>query len=301
MIAAEPPPVALPTGPNAPEVSVPAFVVPVVLLGALLHASWNTIAKSGPKKFFNSVLICVGSAVISILLLPFVEPPAPESWPFIGVSVCLQIAYYSLIAAAYEAGDMSLAYPLMRGVSPLLVAVASGPLIGELLSLTGWLGVLLICTGVMAMAIDAGRRSLPNGKAIGYALLNAGVIASYTLVDGVGVRLSGSPLGYTMWDCILAAVPLGAYALWRHRGDLLRYARGREHLALVGGAATLGSYALALYAMTLAPVAMVAALRETSILFGAGLSYLVLKERVGWQRMTACAVLLCGVAAIRLA
>ncbi len=274
-------------------------VVLVVLLAAFCHALWNTIAKAGPRKFFNSVMIAGGSAVISLAALPFLTQPEAASWPYLAASVSLQIVYYSLVAAAYGAGDMSQAYPLMRGTAPLIVAIASGPLIGEALEPARWAGVGLICLGVLAIALNARRRAAPNTAGTVYALVNAGVIAGYTLVDGVGVRLSGAPAAYTMWNCVATAALFLGYVGLSQRAEFLAYVRPRWHLALVGGAGTLASYGLSLWAMTQAPVAVVAALRETSILFGAALSFLILKERIGWPRLAASGVILAGAATIR--
>ncbi|WP_282341305.1 MULTISPECIES: DMT family transporter [Pseudomonas] len=278
-----------------------ASVVLMVLFAALLHAGWNTAVKSGHDKSLNAVLVSAGAGAIAALGLCFVEAPSPASWPYLACSVCAQVIYYRLVAAAYRHGDLSQAYPLMRGTAPLLVALASAPLLGESLSLTGWGGVLLICSGVLGLAVDAWLRDGVSARATGLALLNACVIASYTLIDGVGVRLSQAPVGYTLWIFFLTAIPLLGWTLFRRPRELLRYARSRPALPLVGGSGTLGSYGIALYAMTLAPVASVAALRETSILFATLLSVLLLGERIGPRRGVATAFIAAGAMVIRLA
>jgi len=276
-------------------------VVVLVLFAALLHASWNALVKSSPDKFLDIVLVTSGSAVFCVVALPFIALPMPASWPYVAASVVIHIVYFVLIGAAYRSGDMSHAYPLMRGLPPLLVALLSGPLIGEQLSAGEWGGILLICGGILGLLLVEGRSGGMSRASTGFALVNAVAIAGYTLVDGTGVRLSAYPVAYTMWIFLLTAPPILAWALLRRRAGVVVHVRARWHLALIGGACTLGAYILVLWAMTQAPIAMVAALRETAIVFATGLSVIVLKERFGWGRPAAAAVILLGVIAIKLA
>lgn len=276
-------------------------VVLLVLFAALLHASWNALVKSSPDKFLDIVLVTSGSAVFCVAALPFLALPMPASWPYVAASVVIHIVYFALIGAAYRCGDMSHAYPLMRGVPPLLVALLSGPLIGEQLSAGEWGGILLICGGILGLLLVGKRSGGMSRASTGFALVNAVAIAGYTLVDGTGVRLSAHPVAYTMWIFLLTAPPILAWALLRRRAGVGAHVRARWHLALIGGAFTLGAYILVLRAMTQAPIAMVAALRETAIVFATGLSVVVLKERFGWGRPAAAAIILLGVIAIKLA
>lgn len=259
------------------------------------------MVKSSRDKFLDIVLVTGGSALLSALILPFLPIPALASWAYVAASVVIHVGYFVLVAAAYRAGDMSFAYPLMRGTAPLLVTVASGPLIGEYLSLGAWSGVLLICAGVMGMTFVHRSPGSTGARAASPALANALVIAAYTVVDGAGVRLSGHAAAYTMWVFLLTALPLIVWAALRRGSDLAAHLRSRWHFGMIGGACTLGAYVLALWAMTQAPVALVAALRETSILFGTALSALVLKERFGWTRHAAAAVVVSGAVILKLA
>lgn len=277
------------------------FIFLCVLGAALLNASWNAIVKSGADKALDVVLVSAGAGLVSAVVLPFLLQPVAESWPYLAASTVSQWLYYYLLSTAYHHGDMSEAYPLMRGVAPLIVATVAGPLIGETLTAHRWLGVALISAGALTMALDAHFRRSSNTSAVPYALANAGVIAFYTLVDGVGARKSGAPLAYTMWLFLLSAVPMLLWALLRRRSDFMRYARGRLHLGGLGGAATVGSYGVVLYSMTLAPVALVAALRETSILFAAAIAVLILGERISKLRYLAIGFIAVGAVAIRLA
>jgi drug/metabolite transporter (DMT)-like permease len=245
--------------------------------------------------------VATGAAVVAALILPFLALPAPASLPYLGTSAVLQVVYFALVAAAYRAADMSFAYPLMRGTAPLIVAAASGVLLGEVLSARALVGVALICGSVLT-STWLSRRGGSSFAPAALALTNAVVIAAYTLVDGIGARLSGGAvIAYTLWLSLLTGPPLIAFAAWRDAGALLATLKARWWVALGGGLATLGSYGLALFAMTLAPVATVAALRETSILFGMLIAGLLLKERVGPARIAVGIAIALGAAMLRLA
>lgn len=275
-------------------------VMLVVLIGAALHASWNAFIKSGDDKVVDTALITAGAAVLAAACLPFLPLPAQASWPYLAASVAIHVLYFALVAAAYRVSDMSFAYPLMRGTGPLIVAVLSAAVIGERLSAGAWAGVLLICGGVLGLAL-AYRR--PHGSILeptAFALGNALVIALYTFVDGVGARLSAHAFAYTFWTFLLIAPFLLAWPAARRFSVLRAQVAARWRLGLIGGACTLGSYALALWAMTKAPIAPVAALRETSILFGMAIAALVLKERFGWSGVLAAATVALGTITLRL-
>jgi drug/metabolite transporter (DMT)-like permease len=287
--------------------SIPAHVIAAVLGAALLHATWNALVKGRGAQgdpLLSTVLVVGGGSLASALLLPFMTAPAPESWPFIAASSLTQTVYYLLLIEAYRSGDMSHAYPLMRGTAPLLVAIFNGLLLGERLNGPQWLAVCLICGGVLAMMLAARSPGLPGGsqrRATVFALATACVIATYTIIDGAGVRRSGAPAAYTMWIFLLAGAAVTAWAARTRARELLRLAGARPLLVPLGGVSTLGSYGIALWAMTLAPVAAIAALRETSILFATAIAAFFLRERVGRGRLLAVALIACGAAVMRLA
>jgi drug/metabolite transporter (DMT)-like permease len=284
--------------------SMPGHVVIIVLCGAFLHASWNAVVKSGDSKFHSVVMVVSISGAMAAVALPFLIQPAQDSWPYLVLSAALQSVYIALIARSYSHIDMSLAYPLMRGSAPLLVAMASGPLIGETLPALRWLGVILVSSGVLAMALDGLRLTDTKGAAHGIqaALLNACFIAAYTITDGIGVRKSGSPIAYTLWIFVLHALPLAVWALVRSRARLLEVLGKQWQRGTFGAFATLASYGSALWAMSLeVPVASVAALRETSILFAAGLSVVIFGEKIGRWRWLGVTLICAGVATIRFA
>jgi len=277
---------------------MPIVVFAVVISAALLHATWNAIVKSGGDKFLTTMLVTAAAAGISAALLPFLKAPAPASWPYAGCSAVLQIIYFLLVARTYEVADMSQTYPLMRGTAPLLVALVTVFKMGDSLSSVAWIGVIGMSVGIFSMALGS---TLNHRQGIYLALLNAFVIAGYTLIDGVGVRRSGAPAAYTLWVFLLTGLPFSIWALSARRNTFAPYIARHWRIGIVGGVGTTASYGLALWAMTLAPVALVAALRETSILFGTLIAGLVLKEHIGARRMIAAGIIASSAAVLRLA
>jgi drug/metabolite transporter (DMT)-like permease len=219
--------------------------------------------------------------------------------PFIAVSALLTIAYFLLVARIYHLAELSQSYPVMRGTAPLLVALVSAGA-GERLSSLGWVGVLAISVGVICVAVSPGRLVLGR-KGLYLALANAVLIASYTLVDGIGVRRAAAPVGYTLWIFLLSGLPLALWAVTARRAQFVQHLAKYWHLGLAGGIGSLTSYGLALWAMTAAPIAMVAALRETSIVFGTVIAWLWLGERVGLRRLGAACIIAGGAVALRMA
>lgn len=279
-----------------------------VLLGALLHATWNALVKSGGDKQLDLALVHLLGAAASLPLLWFVGLPPPASWPFIGASLLIHVAYYVTLNGAYQHGDLGSTYPIMRGSAPLLVALAGHAVLGERLSPLSWLGIGAVTVGVLMVGLSRPAQALHHRRAIGFALANAAVIAAYTLVDGSGVRITAEAghavISYVLLLVVLDGIPY-PWLVLAQRGAAARpairaYARRRWPLAALGGLASMGSYGIALWAMTRAPVAVVSALRETSVLFATALSVWVLKERFGLQRAGGAVVIVAGVVALRL-
>ena len=274
-------------------------VVAAVLFGALLHASWNAMVKSSSDKALDTAVIHLTGSVVALPMLFVVGLPNRESWPFILSSVVIHIGYYIALTGAYKHGDLGLTYPLMRGTAPLLVALSASLTVGETLSPLSWAGVLGISCGVLALGLS--RHAMDSPRAVAFALTNAVVIAVYTVVDALGARASGNALQYVVALFVLDGWPFALLVL--HRRGFARawpYARARAPLALVGASASLGSYGIALWAMTRAPVATVAALRETSVLFAALIGTWLLKETFTFRRAVGTAAIVAGVMALRL-
>ena len=276
------------------------FGVALAVLGAgLLHASWNALIKSagGGDALLDTATVVAGSAVCSLAALPFVAPPLPASWPFAAASAVIHFAYYLTLAQAYRTGDLSFAYPLMRGVAPLLVTLAGVAVLGEHLRPNAIAGIALISGGIMLIAWFASGRH--TASAVGWAIANAAIIATYTLIDGAGARAAGNPWSYAFWLMFLEGIPFVGWIMWLKRGEASRYLLRRWRRGMLGGAASVAAYAIALWAMTRAPVAVVAALREVSVVFAAILGAVFLNERFGWRRLAGAASVAAGVAALR--
>jgi drug/metabolite transporter (DMT)-like permease len=275
-----------------------------VLGAALLHASWNAMIKAGRDPLLDTALVALAGTVVALPLTLFIQAPERASWPYIFATVVVHIGYYVALAAAYRVGDLSLGYPIMRGVAPLLVALVSGLWFGEALSASAWTGVLLICGGVISLAFVARRKSLSAGKsstaATLWALAGAAIVATYTLIDAAGVRTSGGAERYVIWLFVFIGLPFGLFVLATKRGAFLRHA-GQYWWRGVAGAAMSGlSYGIALWAMTQAPVAIIAALRETSVIFAALIGAWLLKEGHLKERMVGAAAVLAGLIALKL-
>ena len=304
-----------------------------VLCGAALHAGWNALVKSAGDKTVDTALVHFLGALVALPFALWVGLPRPEAWPFIAASLFIHIGYYIALAGAYRHGELGLTYPIMRGFAPLLVALGSATVIGEAPSAAAWAGIIGITLGValvglarqgpqapgLRQAADSPQglsasglspgQALHHGKALAFAFANAAIIAVYTVVDGLGVRteveVGGEVMRYVLWLFVFDGFPYPLLVMWRRgpqgRRDIWAYARQRWPLAAIGGTASIGSYAIALWAMTRAPVASVAALRETSVLFATVLGTWMLKEAFGWQRAIGTVVIVGGVMALRLA
>lgn len=273
-------------------------VVLAVMFGALLHASWNALVKSSRDKDLDTALIHLIGSLLAIPLVAVVGWPERAAWPYIAASVLIHIAYYTALSGAYRHGELGLTYPLMRGVAPLLVALSATFTLGESLSPLAWAGVIGISAGVLVLGLN--RHALGAPKAIGFALANAVIIAVYTVVDGLGVRASGQALQYVATLFMLDGWPYALLIFARRGHALSHYARQRWPLATLGACASLGSYGIALWAMTRAPVATVAALRETSVLFAVLLGAWLLKERFTPRRALGAGAIVAGIMALRL-
>ncbi len=273
---------------------MPAGIAAVVLLAALLHASWNAILGAGEDRALDTVLVAAGGSLAAAAALPFLPLPARSSWPYLLASVAIHTAYFAALAGAYR-GDFSPAYTLMRGAAPVLTALG-GWLGGERLAWSQWLGVLLVSGGVAAVGALRRPRGAASRRATAWALGNAVVIAGYTLVDGRGVRLSGHAPSYASWVFALDALPFLAWTLATRRREAARHAAVHWRRGLVGGALMVTAYGLVLWSMTRAPVAAVAALRETSVVFAAVIGARLLREPFGARRIAAAAVVAAGAA-----
>jgi len=278
-----------------------SIVFAAVLFGAACHAGWNAVIKVGLDPFLTTILVSLAAGAVALPFVPIVGWPEAAAWPWVTASVLLHLLYFAGLIESYRAGDMSLVYPIARGAAPLMTAILSVVFVGEMLSLAGWSGVVLLVVGVLLLSLRGGRDlSRLDRRAVGFALFTAVTICAYSLVDGLGARVSGNPHAYAVALFIGNAVIMLAYALVRRGGDVIVDMARYWRRGLAGGALQLGSYWIAIWAMTVAPIAMVAALRETSVLFGALIAVVVLKEPLRAARLAAAAMIVVGLVFIRL-
>jgi drug/metabolite transporter (DMT)-like permease len=247
--------------------------------------------------------------VVALPIVWIAGLPPVAAMPYLVASTVIHLGYYAALAGAYKHGDLGMTYPIMRGTAPMLVAMGSGTLLAESVSVAAWFGVSAICSGVILLGLKRSTHAAANHRsALIFALVNTVVIASYTFVDGLGVRAAtqygGNTLQYVSFLFLANGAPYFAWVMWRRssveRAESFKYMKARWPLSLLGAAASLASYGIALWAMTKAPIAVVAALREVSVLFAALIGSLVLKEAFGIQRGVGTLLILGGVAALRL-
>jgi drug/metabolite transporter (DMT)-like permease len=282
------------------EGSMSSGVMAAVLFAAVLHALWNSIVKSGDDKFAAAAIVCLWCGLIALgaaLLLPV---PARDSWPFVIVSAATHVVYFLLVGRLYRNADLSAAYPIMRGAAPLLTTIGAWLCLGESIGLAGAGGVALLIGGVFWMGIEGFKRGGVDRGALFAALGNSAVIALYSLIDGVGARLSDHAFSYNAWADAMTAVLFAPVILWL-RGAGFAAAPIREwRRGLIGGAAAFFAYAIVVWAMTNAPIGLVAALRETSVIFAAIIGAVVLHEKFKAPRYAAAAFIAAGIIVLRL-
>ncbi len=274
-------------------------IVALVLLAALLHACWNALIKADGDKFLFMALMAGGSGLIGLTLVPLVPVPAAASWPYIGLSVALHTAYKLFLVQSYRHGDLSQVYPIARGVAPLIVTPFAVVIAGDVISLTSAAAIAVIGLGVASLAFRGGAPLAHDPRPVAYALGTAVFIAAYTLTDGLGARLAGSPHAYAVWLFVLDGVPLTAIVLWRRRA-VLTLARAKALRGLAASVMSMTAYWLVIYGMTVAPIGPVAVLRETSVIFAAIIGALMLKEGLGRWRIAAASLVAVGVVMLRI-
>jgi len=274
---------------------VTPLVTAAVLLAAVTHASWNAIAHQITDKLVGFTLIAGGGMLIGLAMAPFVPVPAAGAWPYLAASAVIHLAYYVLLMKSFRLGDFGQAYPIARGTAPLVVTLLAALFAHEVPD--GWAaaGIAVSCAGLTGVALWGLRGGRPNWAAIGAALATGLTIAAYTVVDGLGVRASGSSLGYIAWLMAIEGVAIPAYALYRWRGRFLETLRPFAGIGLLGAALSVVAYGLVLWAQTKAELAPIAALRESSIIVGAAIGAVFFKERFGAPRIAAAGLLVVGI------
>jgi drug/metabolite transporter (DMT)-like permease len=270
-----------------------------VLLAAAMHAGWNAVLKVRLEPFAAITLVTGLAGLAGLPFMVALGLPRSEAWPWLLSSVAIHLAYNVALSAAYRHADMGQVYPIARGGAPLLTTLGSILLLREPFGAVAGIGIVILGLGICLMSLGSKDVRLDR-RALGYALLTAVTICAYTIVDGVGARAAGDPHAYSAALFVLDGFPLPLYVLLR-RG-LSGFAPMRPFVVpgFAGGAMSLAAYWIAIWAMTVAPIPLVAALRETSVLFAALIAALVLKEPVSPRRAIAAAVILTGLATIKL-
>ncbi|MBS2545589.1 EamA family transporter [Catenulispora sp. NL8] len=294
---------------EASAAGAPGILVPVVLSAAFLHACWNAILKFVPDKLTASLLMTVSGGVLAGLGAFVVPVPARASWVLLLVSAALHVGYFLMLIKTFEIGDFNQVYPLARGLSPVVVA-GFATLLGDPMSRHQTLGIAVVCGGLATLVFSAGRPKRTQGKALFWAAMTGLSIATYTVTDGVAVRHSGTAAGYTAWmmlaestmmtaACVTIMVRRGAAAPGGQdaglRAALRQLSRGDVVRAVIAGALSLLAYGLVLWAQTRGALAAVSALRETSVIFGAALGSVFLREPFGRYRILAAVTIASGI------
>ncbi|MFV1592012.1 EamA family transporter [Phaeobacter sp. JH20_36] len=272
------------------------FVIAIILSAALLHAIWNAIVKTAIDRTTTLGLVALGHVIPGAVMVATLPLPDVASLPYIGVSTVVHFGYFYMLGRAYHHGDLSVVYPIARGIVPALVSLWAMIFVGEILPVQAWVGIALIAGGIQLSSWKA-LRSGVGQSALWYALGTGFFISLYSLVDGIGVRLSGNTVSYWAWGAFLH-VFVAAFVLLRKRATLPDVPVGVWALGIAGGLVSMCAYGLVLFAKNFAPLGAVSALRETSVIFAALIGFLILKEG-NWKRRLGAAVLMAaGVALI---
>ncbi len=270
------------------------FVLSLVLAAALLHATWNALVKAGGDPLVRLAVVNAVGGLCTLPLLFLAAPPAPASWPYLIGSVLVHYAYFLALGYGYRFGDLSHVYPIARGIAPPLVAIVAWAVAGEGLGLLGLLAILVISGGIVSLAFTNDGR-LVALKPLAFGFLTGLTIAAYTLFDGLGGRAAGDVLGYIAWLFTIEGVPFSILIAWRYRRRLGPALGAGWWPGALGGALSVVAYGLVIWAMTLAPMAAVSALRETSVIIAALIGTRLLREPFGTRRVLAASVVAVGV------
>lgn len=274
-------------------------VFAALLAAALLHAGWNAVVKVGLDRFSSVLLLGLVQGGIALLLLPLFGLPPAAAWLWVAGSAALHSGYKIFLIRAYSHGDLSQVYPLARGTAPMIVAIVGALFLGETPSLVRVVAILAIAGGIMRMAGGGRQGERLSRTALLWALGTAGFTASYTLADGVGARIAGEASAFTLAMFVLDGLFMLGFGLVARGGKAVAALAPAWRSGIAAGAMSLGSYWIAISAFTQAPLAMVAALRETSVLFAMLIAFLLLGERIAPRRWAAAGLILAGIVLMR--
>ncbi len=272
-----------------------------VLISALCHASWNALIRMRGDKLVSITVLVGAAGLIALPGIFLVGVPPAEAWPYLLASAIIHVGYNSFLALAYHHGELTRVYPLVRGSAPLTTLAVSLLFLSEGVNASDVIGIVVLTAGIMVLAADGGRRAImASPQVLLYAAGTSLCITAYTLSDGLGARLAESANQYVIWLFVLDALPMVAAVLIIRRGSFLAAARANWTAGLLGGALSLVAYWIVIWAMTVAPIPIVAALRETSILFALMIGLLWLGERVTKVRAASILLVVAGLILMRL-
>ena len=277
------------------------FVFIAVLGAAALHAAWNALLKQGSEKTMSMGAIVLGHVPLALIALPFVPTPAIESYPYLGGGILLHAGYQVFLLKSYQNGDLTQVYPIARGTAPLLVAVFSAAVLGVTFEPLQTLAIVIIGCGILSLALVRRADGQRNTHAAKLALVTGVFIASYSLVDGLGARLAGTSLGFYSWLSLGNGTLMAAYLAIVSPKTLRKIASKGRGVFLIGGGASFTAYAIVIWAFTQAPIALVTALRETSIVFALVIGVFFLKERLNLIKLLSTFLTVLGAALLRYA
>ncbi len=270
-----------------------------VLLAAALHAGWNTLVKSSSDKFLSMSAVVVGHFPFACLAALTAPPPDPSSWWYILAGAALHVGYQLFLLLSYRAGDLSHVYPIARGIAPMLVAGVSVIVLGEQLTPTGVLAILAIGIGIMSLVFVRGSDGLRNRHAAEMALITGCFIAGYSLIDGYGARAAGTALGFFGWLSVINSVVFLLISSAIKPGILRTVVRKGSTIAVFGGGSSFVAYSLVVWAFTQSPIALVTALRETSIVFAMIFGVFFLNERLNLAKVLSTTLTIFGAVLLR--
>ncbi|MDJ1016896.1 MAG: DMT family transporter [Paracoccaceae bacterium] len=272
-----------------------------VLLAALLHASWNAAVKGGPDKLLAMSSVILGHVPFALASLLIAPAPEPASYPYLAAGVALHLGYQLFLVKSYALGDLTQVYPIARGSAPLIVAVVSVGFLGVALSIGEVVAVLLIACGILSLALVRKADGQRNGRAAALALTTGCFIAGYSLVDGLGARAAGTSLGFFAWLAVFNGGLMAIFLALRSPETLRAVPKAGRGLFIVGGGASFIAFAIVTWGFTQAPIALVAALRETSIIFALLIGVVFLKEPLNLLKVASTMLTICGAVLLRAA
>jgi len=271
-----------------------------VIAAAAMHAGWNAILKIRLDPFLAVVLVNAACGIVALPAALYFGLPELHVWPWIVASILIHLVYYLTLSGAYRLADMGVVYPLARGSAPLLTTILSVTLVGEAIDAQGFLGVVLLAVGILAIAWRRKGAAALDRTALRLALTCGGSITAYTLVDGLGARSASSPHLYTSWLFVMDSLLITGVGLAWKGPRALAPTLSFIGPGLAGGAMSLAAYWISIWAMTRAPIGLVAAVRESAVLFGAVIAVVVLREPLRTERLVAAALIVAGLVLIRL-